>query len=516
MLLLSVPGLLFARDDWRARLIAAYPSVPWLDWMRVEATRLDRLSLEERRRRGEHIVGRNKEADEDGSSRKQKSGGGEQRLREPAVEPVADTRRLEEAVQALRALQSDGERWARDQESAEQREAREKKEAARQSLLSSISVLENSVRDEVLQQQEAVSRQVSSTEARKRAEFVGRLSEQAAGITQQLADRLTAQQRALAADEQRKNSTAQAEMVQHAREEEVNRGVQRITARLQQQEEEAEAFARHAMASEEQRLLDAYQAEADSKEAVMQWAANEEQRLGRELEDVKQLHYVSANLHRLRLLLSSVDELLHRSTGSEPQLWLGVWRALRSVGADDPVIATAASSISDATLEAGVQPFDELQTAFKHIERPLRAATLTSSALPQTAAEAVAADTTSTALPLHLLSRLMSPFLLPQHSLVPGGDDSSRLSRACYYLYRSAERDLTRCVAEVGGLQGLEAREVVSGWLRQAADRAAVEQAASIISTRLSTLELSLIDSRQVAVGRANNDNQNRAGAVRS
>ena len=495
LLLLSVPGLLFARDDWRARLIAAYPTFPWPHWMRVEATRLDRLSLEERRRRGEHIVGSNREAEEDASG-KTKSGSGERRTRE-AVQQMADTRPLEEALQALRSLQSDSERWSWEQESPEQREARERKESQKQSLLASITALEGSVRDEMRRQQDEVSRQVSATEAGKRAEFVGRLEQQAADITHRLADSLNTQRTQTAADQQRQHRVAEAEAVQRAREEEVSRGVQRITARLQQQEGEAEAFVRRAMEQEERRLLDAQQAEAHSKDAVLQWAGAEEQRLVRELEDAKQLHYVSANLHRLRLLLSSVDELLHRAPASEPKLWLGVWQSLRAVGADDPVIATAAQSISDATLAAGVQPFDELQATFKLIERPLRAATLTSSSLPPAAATAA-----PTSLPHHLLASLLSPFLLPQHALVGGADDSSRLSRACFHLYRAAEKDIARCVAELGGLQGVEAREAVSDWLRQAADRAAVEQAASMIGTRLHTLELSLIHSRQAAMRR--------------
>ena len=484
--LLAVPAVLIARDDWRAGLISAYPTLPWPQWMRVEATRLDRLSLEERRRRA--ASGWATKDDDSGGQQTDTADG------RPPLEQSETEQQLEAAVRSLQALQSDSERWTRQQETNEQRTEREAKEAQRRSLLSSIGAMEGRVRDEMGRQQDELSRQVHSTEASKRLEFVSRLNEQAADITRSLARRLTEQRQSIAAAEQRKLTTAQAVATQQAREDEVSRGVQRITQRLQQQEEEAEAFVRLSMEKEERRLLAAYKAEADSKEAALQWAAKEERRLVRELDDVKQLQYVSANLHRLRLLLSSVDELLHHTQSSSPELWLGVWRGLRQVAADDLVIATAVSSITDASLEEGVQPFDELQTAFQRIERPLRAATLSScSASPPSSAA------TAASLPMHVLSLLLSPFLLPQHSIVAGGDDSSRLSRACYYLYRSAERDIARCVDEMSGLQGAEAREAVSGWLRQAAERAAVEQAASVISTRLSTLELSLIESRQAA-----------------
>ena len=485
LLLLSVPGMLLARDDWRAQLMARYPDFPWPHWMRVEATRLDRLSLEERRRRAEHGW----VADNDDDSTRavgrveDDHRGGEANTGESGLQQ----QQMEAALHSLQAVQDDNERWVRERETSEQRAERAAKEVQRQSLLSSIASLEVAVRDEMRRQQDEVGQQLRSAESRRRSEFVDRLDEQAADITHSLALRLNQQRQSIAADERRSLRAAEASATQQAREEEVSRGVQRITERLQQQEQAAEAFVRHRMAEEERRLLDEYQTEADSKEAALQWAAKEERRFVSELEDVKQLHYVSANLHRLRLLLSSVDELLHHSPSSSPELWLGVWTVLRSVGADDPVIATAVSSITDDTLEAGVQPFDQLQTAFKqHIERPLRAATLT--APPATPPPSLSA---------HLLSRLLSPLLLHQHSLVASSDDSSRLSRACYYLYRSAERDIARCVAEIGGMQGVEAREAVSDWLRHAADRAAVEQAASVISTRLSTLELSLIDGRR-------------------
>ena len=499
LLLLSVPGILLARDDWRAHFIQSYPDVPWPHWMRVEASRLDRLSLEERRRKGESGWTSKRSPAAVGHS--------DSDSERDSHDSEQQQQQLEEALHALRALQSDHDHWVVERETVEQRVERERKAAQRRSLLSSIAAMESAVRDEIKRQQDEVSTQVRGTESRKRSEFVGRLNAAAADIIHSLALRLTEQRQLIAADERGKLRAAEAQVAQHAREEEVSSGVQRITQRLQQQEEAAETFVRRSMEEEERKLLQQYQAEADSKEAALQWAGKEEARLVRELEDVKQLHYVSANLHRLRLLLSSVEELLHHTPTSSPELWQGVWSVLRSVGTDDPVIATAVSSVSDASLQAGVQPFDELQAAFfKHIERPLRAATLASpqpsAAQPSATPSAPAAGTTSvtpSSLSSHLLSSLLSPFLLPQHSLVAGSDDSSRLSRACYYLYRSAERDIARCVAEIADMRGVEAREAASDWLRHAAHRAAVEQAASVISTRLSTLELSLIDRRHAS-----------------
>ena len=513
LLLLSVPGLLLARDDWRAQLIASYPALPWPHWMRVEATRLDRLSLEERRRRAESGWG----PDRGGSAEQGRSDGSGSDGRSAdtrALEADSDQQRLEATLHNLRAMQQATEQWLRERETGQQRAERETRDAQKRSLLSSIAAMDSAVREEVARQQDEVSRQVRGMESRTRTEFVGRLHSQAADITRSLAHRLTEQRQAIASEEQQKLRTTQALATQRAREEEVGRGVQRITEQLQQQEEQAEAFVQHSMDEQHSRLLAHYQSEADTKEAALQWAGREEQRLVKELEDVKQLQYVSANLHRLRLLASSVDELLHRSSSSSPELWIGVWGVLRRVGADDPVIAAAAASISDATLQAGVQPFDELQAAFEHIERPLRAATL--QPLAAEPAAAVAATSTPPSLPGHLLSSLLSLLLLPQHSLVAGVDDSARLSRGCFYLYRSAERDIARCVKELAAMRGAEARETVSGWLQRAADRAAVAQAASIISTRLSTLELALIDRRHGPNGRASKHDDSDAAHTHS
>ena len=211
LLLLSLPFALFARDDWRERVISLTPSLPWPQWLRTEAMRLDRLSLEERRRR--KMEGWQKE------------------------EASAEVRKLEQDLRALRALAKEERDWVRQQESAEQREKRMAAESERAELERRVAEMEEKVQALIQRQEEAVTAEVQSSEQRLRSTFLSRVTEREAELLRAAELRLQEAMRSVEGEAERQLSERLRAEVQQAREEEVGRGVVRIIGRLQGEEE---------------------------------------------------------------------------------------------------------------------------------------------------------------------------------------------------------------------------------------------------------------------------------------
>ena len=459
MLLLSVPFALLARDDWRQQAISLTPSLPWPEWMRTEALRFDRLSMEERRRR--RVEGWQKE------------------------EAEAELDRLEQSLKGARALMKEEKEWERRQESPEQRETRAAAERERAELERQVAEMEDKVKCLIKRQEEEVTAEVESSEIRLRDSFRSRLAEKAEEVSGALERRL---QEAVAVVEREAEAELSGRVgaeVQQAREAELERGVTRINARLQADEEAIQQQAQRMMEEEAQRMAAYYEQEKSRLHPLLDWARAEERAMQTEYAEMRQLHFLSTNIHRLNVLILAIDAALHPppspdATAAAPPL-TQPWSQLTALARADPVLTVAAESIPPALLSSPPPSFDILQVAFAQLERRL----LTAIYSPP--------PSSSPSLLSHLLAHVFSLLTIPHAQLLPATDDWSRLCRLRWLLYEDAEKDIGRVVAEADGMEGVEARAVLAEWMKPARERAMVEQAVTLVKTRVKALELNMV-----------------------
>ena len=457
MLALAVPFALLVRDDWRDQLVALTPSLPWPKWMRTEAVRLDRLSLEERRRaRVEQWQRDDREA---------------------------ELLRLERAVKGLQAVEAEAEEWGRRQETAEQRERRTREETERADLEERIASMEEKVRAFTQRQAEAVKREVEDSERRLQSSYLTQAAKRGAEWTRALEQQLQATLTGVKREAESELDGRLTEEVQQARESEGAKGVERITSRAMAEQSALEDFTQRLLSSEEQRLRSYHRVEAERIERLMEWAKEEERAMQVEFDELSDLHFLSTNIHRLNVLLLAVDSALHSldSTPSSPPSLTQPWAQLKAVARADPLISAAAESVPPSLLSSPPPSFDALQLAFGELE----GAALTALYSPP--------PSTSPSLFSHLLAHLFSLLTVPHAALLPATDDWARLSRVRWLLYEDAEKDIGRVVGEVEAMEGAEVREVLTDWLTLAKERAIIEQAVKLIKTRVEALELGVV-----------------------
>ena len=454
VLLLAVPFALLARDDWRDRVVSLTPFLPWPQWMRTEAVRLDPLLLEERRRKAASDWQQQEEA--------------------------AELTRLDRALRSLKALREDETNWLRAQETPEQRERREKAEAERSALEVRVRAMEEKLKAVIHDQEQAVQRAIHDAEERVRAGYLGQVGRRVGATVRQADEEVRRAVAGLEREAEKELGERLREAVQSARESEVGRGVQRIVGRLAGHEAALEAHVRGVLEEEDDRMRAYYRAEEERLRGLMTWAKAEEAALQTEYDELSDLHFLSTNIHRLNVLLLAVDAALHPST---PQASLAQpWAQLTALSRSDPVITAAAQSVPPALLEAPPPTFDELAAAFGAMDHGAMTAVY---APPPSA---------SPSLLSHLVAHAFSFLTIPHAALLPATDDLARLSRLRWWLYADAEKDIGKAVGEAEGLEGEEVRAVLAPWMRAARERALVEQAVTVVKTRVKALELGLVD----------------------
>ena len=401
LLLLSVPFALFARDDWRDRLVALTPSLPWPAWMRTETLRLDRLSLEERKRR--------------------------QTAEWQREEGQAELTALKRGLKGLQALQRESDEWVRRQETPQQREKRLEAETERRELRQRVQAMEDKVRALIARQEEAVKAAVKDSERRLQASYLARAAERSAQLARSLEREVQAAIGSLEVKVGRELSARLGEEVQRVRESEVAKGVERITARLLEEEVAIEGYAKQLMEEEEQRVRAFHSSEAERMRRLMEWAQGEEAAMQAEFDEASDAHFLSSNIHRLNVLLLSIQEAtrprddVHRRSAAPPSLSRS-WAQLTALARADPVISAAAESIPPRPPFASPPPsFDTLQAAFTDLDR----AALTALYSP--------APSSSPSLFSHLLAHVFSLLTIPHAALLPATDDLARLSRVRWY-----------------------------------------------------------------------------------